>query len=68
MASQYSAITGPPTPFGSNCQMQPIVSWAPISYASSVGFDVVVLLLTILKLNQGRFAQSCVPRALPCPH
>ncbi|KAJ6566266.1 hypothetical protein B0H19DRAFT_708164 [Mycena capillaripes] len=35
VASQYHATTGPPTPFGSNCQMKPIVSWAPISYASS---------------------------------
>lgn len=51
VAVQYHAITGPPTPFGSNCQMQPIVSWAPISYASSVGFDIIVLLLTLFKLN-----------------
>ncbi|KAG5643502.1 hypothetical protein DXG03_000743 [Asterophora parasitica] len=51
VATQYEAITGPPTPFGSNCQMLPIVSWAPISYASSVAFDTVVLVLTLAKLH-----------------
>ncbi|KAF8079202.1 hypothetical protein FPV67DRAFT_1403224 [Lyophyllum atratum] len=51
VATQYAAITGPPTPFGSNCQMLPIVSWAPISYASSVAFDTVVLVLTLAKLH-----------------
>ncbi|KAG5636305.1 hypothetical protein H0H81_008476 [Sphagnurus paluster] len=51
VATQYSAITGPATAFGSNCQMRPIVSWAPISYASSVAFDTVVLLLTLAKLH-----------------
>jgi hypothetical protein len=51
VATRYDAITGPATPFASNCQMKPIVSWAPISYASSVLFDVVVLILTMLKLS-----------------
>lgn len=51
VATQYSAITGQATPFGSNCQMQPIVSWAPISYASSVAFDSVVLGFTLAKLH-----------------
>jgi len=51
VATQYEAITGPPTPFGSNCQMLPIVSWAPISYASSVAFDTVVLVFTLAKLH-----------------
>lgn len=31
--------------------MLPIVSWAPISYASSVAFDTVILLLTLAKLH-----------------
>jgi hypothetical protein len=31
--------------------MLPIVSWAPISYASSVVFDTVVLLFTLAKLH-----------------
>ncbi|KAF5385015.1 hypothetical protein D9615_001025 [Tricholomella constricta] len=51
VATQYAAITGPPTPFGSNCQMLPIVSWAPISYASSVAFDTLVVVLTLAKLH-----------------
>ncbi|KAG6856820.1 hypothetical protein H0H87_000292 [Tephrocybe sp. NHM501043] len=51
VATQYAAITGAPTPFGSNCQMLPIVSWAPISYASSVAFDTTVLVFTLAKLH-----------------
>lgn len=51
VATQYKAITGPPTPFGSNCQLIPVVPWAPISYASSVAFDSVVLVLTLAKLH-----------------
>jgi len=57
VATQFRAITGPPTPFGSNCQMLPIVSWAPISYASSVLFDSVVLILTLAKLH-GNFTTT----------
>ncbi|KAJ7141988.1 hypothetical protein C8R46DRAFT_1134502, partial [Mycena filopes] len=66
VASQYSATVGPPTPFGSNCQMKPIVSWAPISYASSVGFDVIVLALTFAKLkaNIGTFGQSAISKQI----
>ncbi|GLB43620.1 hypothetical protein LshimejAT787_1401320 [Lyophyllum shimeji] len=51
VATQYHAVTGPPTPFLSNCQMLPIVQWAPISYASSVAFDTVVLIFTLAKLH-----------------
>ncbi|KAH8079793.1 hypothetical protein BXZ70DRAFT_901614 [Cristinia sonorae] len=51
VAAQYKALQGPPTPFGTNCQMQPIVSWAPISYASSVAFDTTILLLTLAKVH-----------------
>ncbi|KAJ7094324.1 hypothetical protein C8R44DRAFT_645352 [Mycena epipterygia] len=66
VASQYSATTGPATPFLSNCQMHDIVSWAPISYASSVGFDVVILALTIAKLNTnaGGFAPSAISKQI----
>lgn len=32
--------------------MLPIISWARISYASSVAFDTVVLLLTLAKLHR----------------
>lgn len=31
--------------------MRPIVSWSPISFASSVAFDTVVLLLTLAKIH-----------------
>ncbi|THH01469.1 hypothetical protein EW026_g1239 [Hermanssonia centrifuga] len=51
VAVHYKAVTGPATPFGSNCQMDPIISWAPISYASSVAFDTVILVLTLAKDN-----------------
>ncbi|THH29966.1 hypothetical protein EUX98_g4228 [Antrodiella citrinella] len=51
VATQYKAIEGPATPFGSNCQPQPIVSWAPISYASSVAFDTVILIFTLAKIH-----------------
>ena len=34
--------------------MGDIVSWAPISFASSVAFDTVILFLTILKLKSNR--------------
>jgi hypothetical protein len=46
--------------------MNPIVSWAPISYASSVGFDVIVLLLTIAKLraNNGNFGKSAISKQI----
>lgn len=40
--------------------MQPIVSWAPISYSSSVAFDTVILILTIAKLNASRATRSNV--------
>jgi len=47
--SQDRTETGPPAPFGSNCHMRPLVSWAPIASASSVAFDAVVLLLAVFK-------------------
>ena len=51
MASQYGATTGPPTSFGSNCQLHPIVPWAPISFSSSVLFDTTILFLTLAKVR-----------------
>ncbi|THH29960.1 hypothetical protein EUX98_g4224 [Antrodiella citrinella] len=51
VGSKYAADQGPATPFGSNCQMRPIVSWAPISFASTVAFDTVVLFLTLAKIH-----------------
>ncbi|KAJ7766960.1 hypothetical protein DFH07DRAFT_881102 [Mycena maculata] len=64
VATQYSAVTGPATPFLSNCQMNPIVSWAPISYASSVGFDVIILALTIARLKMGNTGQSAISKQI----
>jgi len=57
---QYQATTGPHTDFGSNCILVPVVSWAGISYASSVAFDAVILILTVAKVNLYRSAQSKV--------
>ncbi|THH01473.1 hypothetical protein EW026_g1233 [Hermanssonia centrifuga] len=64
VAVHYKAINGPPTPFGSNCQLQPIVSWAPISYASSVAFDTVVLALTLAKLHGRTMPRSHIGEQL----
>ena len=65
VGTRYNAITGPETPFGSNCQMQDIVSWAPISFASSVAFDSVVLLLTLCKIRPNlMMAKSAVGRQI----
>lgn len=46
--------------------MGPIVSWAPVSYASSVGFDVIVVLLTIAKLNANtdNFSKSAISKQI----
>jgi hypothetical protein len=60
VGSTYHAKQGPPTPFGSNCLVQPIPNWSPISNASSVIFDSIVLILTLLKLNTNRGTQSRV--------
>lgn len=38
--------------------MDPIVSWAPISYASSVAFDAVVLAFTLFKIGSESRQQS----------
>ncbi|EKM53129.1 uncharacterized protein PHACADRAFT_259306 [Phanerochaete carnosa HHB-10118-sp] len=64
VATQYDATTGPATPFGSNCQMHPIVSWAPMSFGSSVLFDSTILLLTIAKLPRTRTTRSHVGRQI----
>ena len=44
--------------------MHPIVSWAPISYASSVLFDTTILILTLLKLRPALMAKSYVSRQI----
>ena len=51
VATQYRIFNGQPTPFGSNCQMLPIITWAPICYASSVVFDIVILIFSLTKLK-----------------
>jgi hypothetical protein len=51
VATQYRVINGPPTPYASNCKMLPIVTWAPVCYASSVIFDLVILIFSLTKLK-----------------
>jgi hypothetical protein len=60
VASQYQAINGPSTLIGSNCQLHPIVSWAPLRYASSLAFNTVILGLTIWKIPDYQYAKSPV--------
>lgn len=44
--------------------MQPIVSWAPISFGSSVAFDVVILLLTLARIRADRILTSKIGRQI----
>ena len=44
--------------------MHPIVSWAPISYASSVLFDTTILVLTLIKLPRNLMAKSYLGRQI----
>jgi len=64
VASTYSVVTGPPTLINSNCQLQPVAVWNPISFGSSVMFDIVVLILTLLKLRSQMDMRSAVGRRL----
>src|ERR1700734_1693291 len=45
---------------GSNCQILPLVSWAPLFYAASFAFNSVILILTIWKLCYHRHIRSPV--------
>lgn len=58
VASQYRAINGPPTPFGSNCRLTPFVSWAPLSHGGSTLFNVAILIMAMLKSVDQRAQQS----------
>jgi hypothetical protein len=58
VASQYRVVNGPPTPFGSNCQILPIVQWAPVCYASSVLFDIVIVIFSLIKLKANTSATT----------
>lgn len=66
MATQQSAITGPPAPFGPNCQIKQNVPWAPITHASSVVFNLLVLILAIAKFKADRRQKSPIGRQLDC--
>lgn len=44
--------------------MHDIVSWAPISYASSVLFDTTILVLTLIKLPRNLMAKSYLGRQI----
>lgn len=52
--SQLRASQGPATNFGSNCILHPVPTWQPLPFASSVLYDVVVLILTLAKLRGDR--------------
>src|ERR1700683_2411981 len=60
VASQYHAINGPTPLVGSNCQILPLVPWAPLCYAASFAFNSVILTLTIWKLCDHRHTRSPV--------
>jgi len=51
VATNLGATEGPPALVGSNCIINPFPVWSPIGFASSVAFDSVVLLLTIIGLR-----------------
>jgi hypothetical protein len=57
VVSQYRAKNGPSTLVGSNCQLHPIVPWAPLCYASSFAFNAVILLLTIWKIPDHQYSR-----------
>jgi hypothetical protein len=58
VATQYRAVTGPDQPIFSNCIMGDIPKWGTISFASTVVFDLVILVLTLLKLRAQTYQQS----------
>ena len=51
-------MTGPSTPFASNCVFKPIPSWSTVSFASSFAFDSIVLGLTVAKLWPNKVLQD----------
>jgi len=60
VGSQLRATQGPATPFGSNCLLNGVPTWDPISFASSVVFDSVILFLTFIKLREDEARNSVV--------
>jgi hypothetical protein len=60
----YDADTGPPAPFGSNCILHPTAKWNPVSFGSSVLFDCVILVLTMLKVRPQTDTRSAVVQRL----
>jgi hypothetical protein len=50
VSTQAHAINGPPAFIGSNCQLLPLVPWAPLSYATCFVYNAVILMLTIRKI------------------
>ncbi|GLB42565.1 hypothetical protein LshimejAT787_1200140 [Lyophyllum shimeji] len=60
VASQYRAIDGPPTPWGSNCQLKPFVPWAPLSHAASCLYNTTILILLVMKFSEQYGQQSKV--------
>jgi len=51
VAASLRATEGPKTPYGSNCLLDPIPDWAPLSYITSLVFDTMILGLTLVQLR-----------------
>jgi hypothetical protein len=50
VTTQYQAVTGNPVIYATNCQVQALVKWSPLAWASSVAFDVVLLAFVFAKV------------------
>lgn len=64
VGSQLRASQGPATPFGSNCLLHGVPNWDPLSFASSVVFDSVILFLTVIKLREDEIKGSMVGKQI----
>lgn len=60
VCSQFHAVGDKQTGFGANCRMDRTVKWAPLSFASSFAFDILILILTVWKLPDNRHERSPV--------
>ncbi|KAG6841073.1 hypothetical protein C0991_002165 [Blastosporella zonata] len=62
VAQSMHATNGAATPFGSNCQITPFVSWMPLSHGLSSVFYLTVLVLMLAKIKEQREHPSSVIR------
>lgn len=51
-ATQYKAVTGPPTIVHSNCRILPLVLWSLVSYGSTVAFDLALLVFILYRFRR----------------